>query len=142
MATIELNKQKWDGEYEWIRQGEEWSCAWGGSEAQWSFTITPRIRPFIPTGTILEIAPGYGRWTNYLKDYCDGLVAIDLSESCIQACRQRFSNSRYIAFHVNDGSSLEMVNDHSVDFVFSYDSLVHSEADVKDAYVSQISGKL
>ena len=142
MATVELNKQMWDGNYEWIKQGEEWSRAWGGSEAQWSAAIMPRIHTFVPTGTILEIAPGYGRWTNYLKDYCDNLIAIDLSESCIQSCQQRFSNSLHITYHVNDGISLEMVEDHSVDFVFSYDSLVHAEADVIEAYIRQLSRKL
>ena len=28
---------------------------------------------FVPTGTILEIAPGFGRWTTYLKKYCETL---------------------------------------------------------------------
>jgi hypothetical protein len=30
-----------------------------------------------------------------------------------------------------------MIPDHSVDFIFSFDSLVHAEADVLDAYLSQ-----
>src|SRR4030095_8370524 len=46
-------------------RGEEWSSAWGGSEAQWLGAIFLRIRAFIPTDTILEIAPGFGRWTNF-----------------------------------------------------------------------------
>ena len=37
-------------------------------------TIFPRIRECLPVGTILEIAPGFGRWTHYLKDYCNAAV--------------------------------------------------------------------
>ncbi|MEK6280890.1 MAG: hypothetical protein AABN95_11100 [Acidobacteriota bacterium] len=38
----------------------------------------PRIHPFIPVGTILEIAPGYGRWTHYLKDWIDVKQTVSL----------------------------------------------------------------
>ena len=35
-----------------------------------------------------------------------------------------------------------MVEDGSIDFVFSFDSLVHVEADVLDAYLDQLARKL
>ncbi len=142
MPTIEENQQTWDSSYEWLQQGEEWSAAWGGSEAQWFGTVLPRIHAFVPTGTILEIAPGFGRWTNYLKDCCKQLVAVDLAEKCIRACQQRFSSYSHLTYHVTDGKSLAMVEDGSIDFVFSFDSLVHAEADVLEAYVGQLARKL
>src|SRR5947208_6899829 len=76
--------------YDWKDAGEEWSESWGTSQAQWTETILPRIRECLPTGTILEIGPGYGRWTHYLKDFCDRLVAVDRAAQCIDACRGRF----------------------------------------------------
>ena len=66
MPTVTANLQAWNQDYEWLRQGEEWSSLWGNSEAQWLGSILPRVHAFIPTGTILEIGPGYGRWTAYL----------------------------------------------------------------------------
>src|SRR5438105_36799 len=63
--------------YDWKQAGEEWSEPWGTSDAQWNGTIFPRIRDWLPTGTILEIAPGFGRWTHFLKDYGDELWAVD-----------------------------------------------------------------
>src|SRR6478672_13346534 len=54
--------------YDWREAGEEWSQPWGNSAAQWAGTIFPRIRECLPAGTTLEIAPGFGRWTHYLKD--------------------------------------------------------------------------
>lgn len=142
MANIEDNLAIWDSSWDWSAGGEEWSASWGGTPALWYGTLLPRIHAFVPTGTILEIAPGFGRWTQYLKELCDQLVVVDLAERCIENCRERFADSTNIEYHVNDGRSLEMVEDGSIDFVFSFDSLVHVELDVLDAYVSQLAAKL
>ena len=142
MPTLEENKLAWDTTYPWIQQGEEWSWEWGGSEARGYGSILPRIHAFIPARTILEIAPGFGRWTHYLKGSCGSLIGVDLGENCIRACRQRFAAERHLSFHVNDGKSLAMVADESIDFAFSFDSLVHAEADVIGAYLEQLARKL
>ena len=139
MPTKEQNLTAWNQTYPWPQQGEEWSSTWGGSEAQWFFVIYPRIHLFIPAKTILEIAPGYGRWTDYLRNYCQRLVGVDLSPSCIEACKRRFASLSDASFHVNDGYSLAMIPDESVDFAFSFDSLVHAENDVIAAYLEQLS---
>jgi 2-polyprenyl-3-methyl-5-hydroxy-6-metoxy-1,4-benzoquinol methylase len=142
MPELHENLNQWDASYSWHDEGDEWSYAWGGTEPMWLGTLLPRIRAFVPTGTILEIAPGFGRWAQFLKDACDQLIVVDLAERCIEACRERFSSATNIAYHVNDGRSLEMVADSSLDFVFSFDSLVHAEADVIAAYIEQLASKL
>lgn len=130
------------GGYDWSRGGEEWSDPWGNSEAQWYGTIFPRIRRFVPADTILEIASGFGRWTHYLAAHCQRLYAVDRVEKCIDACRLRFANNPRVRCYVNDGRSLAMVPDDSVDFVFSFDSLVHVKGVIIDAYLSQLATKL
>ena len=142
MPTIEENVLKWDGTDHWRRNGDRWSQPWGSVEMQWYGSILPRIHAFVPTGTVLEIAPGFGRWTAYLKDLCRELIAVDLSRRCIDACQERFAGHPGVSFHVNDGRSLEMVPDGRIDFVFSFDSLVHAEEDVMRAYVDQLAAKL
>jgi SAM-dependent methyltransferase len=141
VPTVAENASIW-GEYDWTKAGEEWSEGWGGSEAQWHGAILPRIARFLPTGSALEIAPGYGRWTEFLRRYCERLAIVDLSEECIRACRQRFAGDDRITYHVNDGTSLSMIEDTSIDFVFSFDSLVHSESDVIARYLRELSTKL
>jgi SAM-dependent methyltransferase len=138
MPTIEYNKSLWDGDYNWQNRGDEWSAAWGGPFMQWYGTLFPRIRAHVPADNILEIACGYGRWTQYLKDLCKNLTVIDLSDECINACKQRFSTSHHIEYHVNDGRSLDMIPDRSIDFVFSFDSLVHANDLVIETYLSQL----
>ena len=142
MGSIDENKNTWDSTYDWGAQGDEWSEPWGGVDMQWTGCLLPRVHAFVPVPTILEIAPGYGRWTQFLKEMCDRLIVVDLAEECIRACEQRFAFSDNIEYHVNDGKSLAMVPDGSVDLVFSFDSLVHAEAEVLDAYLAQIANKL
>ena len=142
MPTIQQNKRQWDVVHHWRQQGAEWSQAWGGAEMQWHSSILPRIHTFVPAPTILEIAPGFGRWTHFLKDLCDMLIVVDLSERCLAACRERFKDCPRISYHLNDGKSLTMVPDESIDFVFSFDSLVHAEADVMEGYLEQIARKM
>jgi len=128
--------------YDWKEAGEEWSQPWGSSAAQWAGTILPRIRECLPAGTILEIAPGFGRWTHYLKDYCNELWAVDKSSDCIEACQQRFASVSHVRCYLNDGRSLSMIPDASVDFVFSFDSFVHPDREVVEAYLRQLGTKL
>lgn len=139
MPELEANIETWNSAVNWSAQGEEWSGAWGSSESQWWGTLIPRLHGFLPTGTILEIAPGHGRWTQYLKDMCDELVLVDLAENCIAACRTRFASADHITFHVNDGKSLDAVPSASVDLAFSFDSLVHAEADVLESYAHELA---
>jgi SAM-dependent methyltransferase len=142
MPTLDENKRRWSDSYAWADAGEEWSGAWGGSEAQWFGSIFPRLHAFVPVETVLEIAPGFGRWTRFLRLLCDRLVLVDLSERCIEACRARFGEDESMAYHVNDGRSLEMVADASIDLAFSFDSLVHAEVDVIESYIAQLRHKL
>ena len=128
--------------YEWKDAGEEWSAPWGTSSAQWSGAILPRIRDYLPAETILEIASGFGRWTHYLKDYCKELWIVDRIDECIEACRQRFAANSNVHCYLNDGRSLPMIPDGSVDFVFSFDSLVHTKRDVVEAYLRELGTKL
>lgn len=141
MPTIKRNISLWS-DYDWSQKGEEWSTAWGGSESQWRWALLPRIQKFLPAGTILEIGTGWGRWTHYLKSQCDRLIGVDLSDNGIQSCKQRFADQTHLTFHLNDGKSLAMIPDATVDFVFSFDSLVHAEADVLQAYIVQLVAKL
>lgn len=139
MPTVTDNKAAWDGGYHWYDRGEEWSVAWGNPSMQWYGAILPRIRTHVPADTIVEIACGYGRWTTYLLPLCKRLMAVDLSKECIDACRRRFSKDRHAEFLLNDGLSLPGVEDASVDFVFSFDSLVHADQSVLSAYIREFA---
>ena len=142
MPTVEENVAVWGGTYDWSDDGEGWSRRFGSTDMLWWGAIFPRIYRFVPAGSILEIAPGYGRFTHYLRSLCDRLTVVDVSGPCIEACQRRFADATNIEYHVNDGRSLDMVPDGSVDFVFSFDSLVHADSDVIESYLHQLADKL
>jgi hypothetical protein len=139
MASIKENYDVFETEYGWPGRGDEWSEPWGGTNFLWNITIFPRIQSFLPSKSILEIAPGFGRCTQFLKDLCDTLVVVDLSEKCIRTCQDRFHDCTNIEYHVNDGISLDMIDDRSIDFIFSWDSLVHVDKTVMKTYIGQFS---
>lgn len=141
MASVEENREAWTN-WDWNQQGDEWSTPWGGTAALWYGALLPRLHHWLPTGTLLEIGPGSGRWTQYLKELARSVVLVDLTEVCIKACRERFRESSNLAYHVNDGRSLPTIADGSIDFAFSFDSLVHVEADVIRAYLSELGRTL
>jgi Dimethyladenosine transferase (rRNA methylation) len=140
MPSLEWNKETWNKNYSWEKGGAEWSEAWGESPAaQWVSTILPRINSFLPCNSILEIAPGFGRWTEFLLTYCNNYTGIDLSQRCIDHCKSIFNKGN---FFTNDGCSLSDAPDGAFDFVFSFDSLVHAERKVIESYLLQIAQKL
>lgn len=141
MGDLEQNSEIWTT-WDWSDEGEVWSNWWGGSRAMWYGALLPRVHAFLPAATVLEIAPGYGRWTQYLKEYAEQLIVVDLTDRCIDHCRNRFVDSTNIEYHVNDGRSLGMIADRTVDFAFSFDSLVHVEADVIQSYLTELARTL
>ena len=138
MPSIEDNKRRWT-EFAWEAGGDEWSRSWGGSDRLWHGTIWPRVGAFLPAPTILEIAPGHGRVTHHLAGLCERLVLVDLLESCVESCRSHFADHPHVECHVNDGRSLAMLADDSVDVAVSWDSLVHAERYVVASYLKELA---
>ncbi|MEQ8318192.1 MAG: class I SAM-dependent methyltransferase [Phycisphaerales bacterium] len=142
MPSLEANKKKW-ASHDWGRDGEEWSTLAGGSERWWHGILLPRLLPFLkqlpPEPSILEIAPGRGRWTQYLLRHAADLTAIDIDEACLDACRARFGGRVHCV--LGDGVTLggpsERING-PIDLCFSYDSLVHAELDSMGSYVREL----
>lgn len=143
MPTVVENRAKWSG-HTWDLDGHEWSPGGtrAGTELLWWRSIVPRIQSMLPTGTLLEIAPGFGRWTAYLVDRCERLIAVDITDRCVDICRERFAATPHAEFWTNDGETLPMVAPASIDFAFSFDSLVHVEADQIGAYLRELARKL
>ncbi len=142
MPSIEWNNVMWGGPgHDWQTAGEEWSEAWGGSVPHWFSTLYPRLHRYLPASRVLEIAPGFGRWSKFLIPMTTDYVGIDLSGSCVEACRNIFVDAAHARFEQNDGFSLDAAKG-EFDLIFSFDSLVHAEWDVLEAYIPQMIAKL
>lgn len=144
MPTIDENKGRWNKQYSWSLDGDEWNdqAAYCNCPYQeWKQSIADTfIDPNINTNSIvLEIAPGHGRWTEFILEKAKNTVLVDLSPNCIQFCREKFCEFKKVSYYVNDGKSLGFVEDNSIDFIWSYDSFVHMEKDVIYSYFREFS---
>jgi SAM-dependent methyltransferase len=137
MGTVPENRLHW-GRYDWSQGGEEWSSAWGGSVSQWRVSLLPRIGRWLPASRVVEIGCGYGRWTRLLRPWCRELLAVDVASECVAACRDSFRADPGIRCALNDGRSLPGLEPGSVDFAFSFDSLVHAELDSVTGYLGEL----
>src|SRR4029078_6736404 len=69
-------------------------------------------------------------------------AAVDVAENCVKACRERFADVPHARFEVGDGKSLPFVDDASIDFAFSFDSLVHADAEAMRGYLGELARTL
>lgn len=118
--TSHENRELWNG-YDWSARGEEWTFG-----EQWKDSILKQfLDPYIAReGTIVEIGPGGGRWTEHLQRRATHLYLCDVSERPLQLCRERFADCTNVSYLLGDGRSIALP-DASVNSIWSYDVFVH-----------------
>jgi ubiquinone/menaquinone biosynthesis C-methylase UbiE len=119
--SAERNRDTWSG-WDWGALGEEWT-----QSEEWKRALVAEIlRPTMPPGgTLLEIGPGAGRWTEFLVEQADRVILVDVSSRVLDLCRDRFGDGNSMTYIANDGSDLPGVTNESVDGVWSFDAFVH-----------------
>jgi ubiquinone/menaquinone biosynthesis C-methylase UbiE len=134
MPSLEWNFSVWDKAYPWSKDGDEWddfARACGVEYSYWKASLAEHflIRNIKPDSVVLEIGPGHGRWSSMIPSRVPKgqLHLIDLSESCIAYCKKRLVDHPNVQYHVNDGLRMPMIQDASIDFLFSIDTFVHIE---------------
>jgi len=106
---------------------------------QWEQVIWPIIKDEDLTAT-LDLACGHGRNSNMLRRYARSIDLVDVNQSCIEACRQRFGAQKddcVFRYHVTTGNSLPVPTG-SISFVYSWDSMVHFDKLVVRDYVNDV----
>lgn len=133
--TVDNNLDAWSN-WDWSDKGEEWS-----NNPEWKESLVEYVLlPNIPEDCrVLEIGPGGGRWTEYLITRAKKIALVDLTQKCIELCKERFSNCENIDYFINDGRSLDMIDTESIDRVWSWDVFVHIQASDIRPYISEFS---
>jgi len=126
----------WNLDSNWEIDGHEWSKSFGTTEDLWNNHIFDKIKDFRGK-KILEIAPGFGRITQFLSILAGELIVVDLNPLCIEKTRNKLKH-HVLAYFVNDGKSFSKVRNNSQDLVFSFDSFVHMHANVTEEYIKEI----
>jgi len=141
--SVTENRQMWNDLHGWPADGDEWvgqARRCGQPYPEWKQALVDRlITPYAaPGSTVLEIAPGHGRWTEFLVQRAGRLILVDLSPRCLDFCRERFAAQGTLEYHTTDGSSLPAGLDGQVDLVWSFDAVVHIAAPEIAGYLRDI----
>ncbi len=142
MASITSNRNTYNNPGTWNRRGDSWTFhadACGQDYEVWKRSLVQRfLDPFLGRDVdVLEVGPGFGRWTEFMVGRTHSLTLVDVSDACIEACHKRFGDDLpEEAFIVNDGRSLP-VPDASLDLVWSFATFVHIDEPDVAAYLDE-----
>jgi SAM-dependent methyltransferase len=129
------NVERWQG-WDWSELGEEWT-----ESAEWKAAFVDEVLlTSVPVGgTVLEIGPGAGRWSEVLVPRADRAVLVDVTPKALELCRTRFAGRDDVAFVLSHGSDLPGVADASVDAVWSFDVFVHIAPVDQAGYLGEVA---
>jgi ubiquinone/menaquinone biosynthesis C-methylase UbiE len=97
------------------------------------------ITPYLtPQSVVLEIGAGGGRWTQYLLDAKE-LILVELNAEFFPYLKGRFPDHLgKMRFYQTNGAELAGIPSNSIDFVFTFGTLVQISPDMIDAYLGEI----
>lgn len=143
LENVRKNLALWDSTYKWTDNGDEWRFQAeqsGIPYADWKASlVTHLITPFAADAEVIEIAPGHGRWTEFILPIARYATLVDISPNCLEFCRRRFAEATNVDYFLTGGTQLPRYANGAIDFVFSYDSFVHMSAKVIAAYLLEFS---
>jgi SAM-dependent methyltransferase len=130
MNSLSANKLIWEN-WNWRDGGDEWTLS-----PEWKTSVVKTfIDPYyVNCGTLLEIGPGAGRWTEYLIAKAGKLIGVDISETCVAECRNRFPSAE---FEVGNGKDIAMIPSGTVDAIWSFDVFVHINGAEFSSYIEE-----
>jgi SAM-dependent methyltransferase len=130
--SAEANRARWQS-WDWSGRGEEWTASEEWKQALIDEVLRQRIPP---GGTVLEIGPGAGRWSEPLSQHAQHLIVVDIAPVVLDLIEQRLPDTTRVLSH---GSDFPRVEDHSVQAVWSFDVFVHVAPVDQAGYLSEIA---
>jgi ubiquinone/menaquinone biosynthesis C-methylase UbiE len=131
-----LEKAKVSGDA--FLRSEYYNLAEPEMDTQWETLIWPVLKDkAIDFRCVLDLAAGHGRNSAKLRQYADRIIIVDINEENIDACKERFKGDKRFVYIQNDGASLKGVEDESVTFIYTFDSMVHFDSDVVREYLKE-----
>lgn len=146
--SIETQKRIWPSVASERTDGKLYSYGWGDPESEEAKNMQGRILgnykkikeqyliPHILDKTIIDIGSFDGKWTYYM-DSAKRVICGDLDQTAFDKVVKNLEYPN-LEFYLCEGDSLKGIEDSSVDFVFSMDSLVRSEVGIIDSYIKEI----
>jgi SAM-dependent methyltransferase len=155
VPNIEWNKN-WAVDFESWASSEYYGAHWGDPDVKGlrylyhryilgktpgdlSKVVELYIEPYVtPEKVALEIGSGGGRWTRYLLDAKE-IIIVELNPEFFPYLWRRFErDAAKFRFYETSGYELAGIELDHVDFVFSFGTFVHIDAEGIDSYLREI----
>ena len=146
--SVDRQKTQWPNMVGAEVNGDLYSYGWGDPESSEAKNIPGHILgnykkikdeyliPNIEGKTILDIGSFDGKWTNFMGG-AKRVICGDLDQKGFDLTKRRLGWDS-LEFYLCEGDNLNGIEDKSIDFVFSMDSLVRSERDLINKYIYEI----
>jgi SAM-dependent methyltransferase len=131
--STDRNRDLWEG-WDWSTRGEEWTAS---EEWKQGLVDDVLLRVIPAGGTVVEIGPGAGRWSEHLVARADRLIGVDLAQAPFDALAERLGSKAERV--IGDGRSLPGIADDTVDAVWSFDVFVHVAPVDQATYLAEIA---
>ena len=90
-------------------------------------SVFKRMFDTLNVDNIVELACGHGRHVPKYQHIASKITLVDINQTNIDFCKNRFSDNKKITYICNNGSELQGVPPASMTAIFSYDAMVHFE---------------
>ena len=104
---------------------------WSAAQVRAALNIGPQDK-------VLELGCGIGRIGRELAPDCRHWTGVDISENMIRHARERMQGQENVSFHQLDRSSLDMLDDNSVDKAYSIAVFCHMDKEDLFLYMQEL----
>lgn len=106
---------------------------------RWSAAQVQAALDIDPSDEVLELGCGIGRIGRELAPGCRHWVGVDISENMIHHARERLEHLENVSFHRLERSSLEMLEDNSIDKAYSIAVFCHMDKEDLYLYMQELN---
>ncbi len=96
------------------------------------------IRKIVADKTVLDAACGEGYGSSILADTAGKVIGVDISADAVKNAGNRYSEKANLSFVTGDISSMQSIEDNSIDVVVSFETIEHVDETVQLHFLQEI----
>jgi len=88
---------------------------------------------------VLDLGCGYGRFVEFYAPLASFVYGVDVTAYIIDICKTKYAGIENVEFIKNNGYTLEMIDDNSIDLVSCYTVFQHIPRKATQSYIKEFS---
>lgn len=87
---------------------------------------------------ILDVACGIGRRAKFISSSVKQYIGVDFSDNMIALARERYKDRHNVSFFHNDGKTLDMITDNTIDIAICELAFQHMKKKTIKSYINEV----